>query len=86
MLRLSILETIDKKDFWAKAKKWVKVTITHLRSTKLTEMRYTLHGKRLDCVSLFVTFYPNATLEDWLHEFNPEDESEVGKKQCDITL
>ena len=63
-----------------------ETTIACLRSTKSTKMRYAFHGKWHECESLFVTFGPNTTLETWLHELYPEDESEDGKKQCDVTL
>ena len=35
MERMSISETIDKRDFWDKAKKWVKATSSQLGSTKV---------------------------------------------------
>ena len=55
MERLSISESVDKRDFWEKAKKWVKATITRLRSTKSTELRYAFHGKWPD-------FHPSLSL------------------------
>ena len=71
--------------YWDKAKKWVKATITCFRSTKSTEMRYVFYGKWYDCVIRFALAGPNPTLEDLLHKFYPEDKSEVGKRQCDVT-